>query len=149
MTRMSKSPLSQQASKLLLFSVLLLALAGCKSISDMKEGDDLDRALKAYEAAMRWSDFHAALTYHKWPEGEPVPLPEDFSHLRVMDYYVVYPPVTSTDSTAQQAVEISYVNQDYQILRKVTDRQTWVYNKDIKRWEITSPMPLPSSAPAE
>ena len=149
MIRMRTILSPQPVSKLLLFSVLLLALGGCKSISDMKEGDDLDRALKAYEAAMRWSDFHAALTYHKWPEGEPVPLPEDFAHLRVMDYYVVYPPVTSSDSTAQQAVEISYVNQEYQILRKVTDRQIWVYNKDIKRWEITSPMPLPSSAPAE
>ena len=140
---------SRQASSLLLFSVLLLAVSGCKSISEMKQGDDLDRALKGYEAAMRWSDFHAVLTYHKWPEGEPAPLPEDFSQLRVMDYYVVYPPVASTESTVQQAVEISYVNQDYQILRKVTDRQIWVYNKEIKRWEIASPMPLPSAAPAE
>jgi len=146
---MFKFPTPRQASRLLLLSVLLLTLGGCKSISDIKEGDDLDRALKAYEAAIRWSDFHAALTYHRWPEGEPIPLPEDYAHLRVMEYFVVYPAVTSSDSTAQQAVEISYVNQDYQILRKVTDRQSWVYNKEIKRWEITSPMPLPSSAPAE
>lgn len=149
MTRKCNGFSPRQAYSLLLLSLLLLALSGCKSVSDLKQGDDLDRALKGYEAAMRWSDFHAALTYHKWPEGEPVPLPEDYAHLRVMEYYVIYPPVASTEGTAQQAVEISYVNRDYQILRKVTDRQTWVYNKDVKRWEITSPMPLPSSAPAE
>jgi hypothetical protein len=149
MTRMPIFSSFQPASRLLLLAALLLAVSGCKTISDIKQGDDLDRALKAYEAAMRWSDYAAALTYHKWAEGEPVPLPEDFASLRVMEYYVVYPPVTSSDATAQQAVEISYVNQDYQILRKVTDRQTWAYNKDIKRWEITSPMPLPSAAPAQ
>ena len=133
----------------LIVLALASSLAGCKSMSEMREGDQLDSSLKAYEAAMRWSDFASAVTFHKWPEGERVPLPEDYKDLRVMQYYVVYPPVTSSDATVQQMVEISYVNENYQVLRKVTDRQIWAYDKEAKRWELTTPIPLPSLAPVE
>ena len=146
---MVHSSFPQPFAAVTLFLVLALSLGGCKTLSEMKQGDDLDRAIKGYEAAMRWSDFSSVLTYHKFPEGEPVPLPEDFQDLRVMQYRVVYSPVVSTEGTAQQMVEISYINQNYQILRKVKDRQTWALDKDTKRWEITSPVALPSSAPAE
>jgi len=133
----------------LMVVLLAVTLTGCKSISDFRQGDQLDASLKSYEGAMRWSDFSSVLTFHKWPEGESVPLPEDFKDLRIMEYYVVYPPVTSTDATVQQMVEISYVNQNYQVLRKVSDRQIWAYDKDLKRWELITPMPLPSLAPTE
>ena len=132
-----------------LFLSLALSLGGCKSIGDIKKGDDLDRALKGYEAAMRWSDYSSMLTYHNFPEDDPVPLPEDFQALRVMQYEVIYPPVSREDGSTQQMVEISYINQDYQIVRKVKDPQIWVHNEDVGRWEITSPVPLPSAAPAE
>lgn len=146
---MLHTPALRHLVAILMVSLLITSIGGCKSYSDMKSADQLDAAIKGYEAAMRWSDFSSALTYHKWPDGERVPLPEDFSDLRVMEYYVVYPPVTSSDESVQQMVEISYVNQNYQVLRKVSDRQIWSLDKDTKRWELITPIPLPSSAPAE
>ena len=131
---------------ILFLAVVAVFLGGCQSIGDIKKSDDLDRALKAYEAALRWNDPVAMLSYHKFEDGEPVPLPEDYADLRVMEYNVVYPPVKSSPVNAQQMVEISYVNINNQVVRKVRDRQTWVHDKEIKVWRVTSPIPLPNPA---
>jgi hypothetical protein len=129
---------------ILFLAVVAVFLGGCQSIGDIKKSDDLDRALKAYEAAMRWNDPVAMLSYHKFADGEPVPLPEDYEDLRVMEYNIIYPPVKSSPTNAQQMVEISYANINNQVVHKVKDRQTWVYDKEIKVWRVTSPIPLPN-----
>ena len=129
---------------ILFLAVVAVFLGGCQSIGDIKKSDDLDRALKAYEAAMRWNDPVAMLSYHKFADGEPVPLPEDYEELRVMEYNIIYPPVKSSPTNAQQMVEISYANINNQVVHKVKDRQTWVYDKEIKVWRVTSPIPLPN-----
>lgn len=143
----------------LLLSLVLLPLAltgGCKTLSETRQSDALTRTLRGYHAAVRWSDFAAVLSYHKYDlddadqaaaDPAPLPLPEDYAHLRVTGYDVVYPPVQSSESTAQQMVLISYIDNNDQVLRRVQDRQTWLYDDKTKSWVITSPFPLPSSAP--
>ena len=131
---------------ILFLALFAVSLGGCQSYGDLKRSDDLDRALKAYEAALRWNDPVAMLSYHKFADGEPVPLPEDYEDFRVMEYNIVYPPVKSSPTTAQQMVEISYANINDQVVHKVRDRQTWVHDDELKVWRVTSPVPLPNPA---
>ena len=117
--------------------VLAALLLGCAA----SRVDQLDIALRAYERAIRWSDFKAAFALAGQPNA-PVPDFERLQYIRVTSYDKIGAPQISADGTKlAQAVEVRYVNVNRMADRAFTDEQVWEYSEPEQRWKLTSPFP--------
>lgn len=116
--------------------VLAALLLGCASA----RVDQLDAALRAYERAIRWSDFKTAFALANQPNA-PIPDFERLQFIRVTSYDKIGSPQASADGMKLvQVVEIRYVNVNRMSDMVVTDKQTWEYAN--QRWTLTSPFPF-------
>ncbi len=121
-------------------SLLFLAaiVAGCATSMRLEK---FDTTTRAYERALRWSDFQTAFAL---AGNADAPLP-DFRRLqdvRVTSYDVVGAPQVNGDaSQVVQMVEIRYANLGNMSERRLTDRQTWVYSPSDERWKLRSAFP--------
>ena len=124
-------------NRLLLTLCLIAGLAGCATEARMNQ---LEATLRAYERAVRWSEFKNAFAI----AGQPAPAP-DFAGLReikVVSYDKVGTPRTDPEGkTHSQAVEIRYVHIHNMKERVLTDQQEWVHVEQGERWKLTSPFP--------
>ena len=123
--------------RLLLMLCLTAAVAGCAT---EVRTDKLEATLRAYERAIRWSEFKNAFAI----AGQPAPAP-DFAGLReikVVSYDKVGTPRTDPEGkTHSQAVEIRYVHVYNMKERVLSDQQEWVFVEQGERWKLTSPFP--------
>jgi hypothetical protein len=119
---------------ILLVAALLLGCANARV-------DQLDAALRAYERAIRWSDYKAAFALAGQPNA-PVPDFERLQHIRVTSYDKIGAPQMSADGMKLvQVVEIRFVNVNRMADRVLTDKQVWEYAEAEQRWKLTSPFP--------
>ncbi len=124
---------------LLLFVV---ALAGCASIGSSYRLDKFEATSRAYERAIRWSDFRSAFALAGKTDG-PLPDLERLQSIRVTSYEVIdTPQITEEASRVAQAVEIHYVNQRNMSERLWADQQVWVYTEKDERWRLQSAFPV-------
>lgn len=124
--------------RLLLVLLVACAAAGCAGSA---RTDKLEATWRAYERAVRWSDFPTAFAL----AGQPQSAPPDLRYLRdirVVAYEKVGPPRAENDGAkVSQAVEIRYVNVNHMSERILADRQVWEYQDATERWTLTSPFP--------
>nr|WP_296751296.1 hypothetical protein [Thioalkalivibrio sp.] len=101
----------------------------------------LEAATNAYQSALRWGDFDAAMGLLSPELRRDEELPQDLTDLRITRYEVVQPPVIRTDDSATQTVHIEYLFEYNQIVRRLTDRQVWRWDELDKAWWLQSGLP--------
>jgi hypothetical protein len=116
-----------------------MLLVGCAGYQQSKKESALNSTLSSYQTAMRWGHWETLVSYR----GAKAPaVPEfDFDNIRVTSYEIRQPPVSTDENTAHQVVQIGYVLNDQQRLRKLYDRQEWRYDPEAKQWRVFSPFP--------
>lgn len=126
---------------LLLLPLLLAPLVGCKKIDERRQADLLEVTLRSYESVMRWGSLANAYGFRSPEDAAADEIPADLDQVRVVSYRVQVAPAMLDENTALQAVEIGYIRQEQQTVRKVLDRQTWVYDGEKRLWHLGSPVP--------
>lgn len=127
-------------SRAIIITLLVALLAGCQTISERKQADDLQEVLRNYEAVIRWGSIDQARRFQSPGQAdEPgAAVPGD---LRVTHYEVVQGPTMVGGNSAVQTAVIQYVFEESQVVREMADRQTWRYEPEAERWFLASPLP--------
>ena len=123
------------------FLVLLasLVLTGCASSGRLSK---FDLTARAYERAVRWSDFQKAFALTAEPDAA-VPDFAALQQFQVTSYDIVNAARPNEDAMqVTQVVEISYVNRSRMAERRLVDRQLWVYSPSDDRWKLKSAFPV-------
>jgi len=125
------------------FALVGLLLAGCGTIAKDKRALSLQAATAAYQSALRWGYFETAYGYlhPDQRKGNSKDLPPIFKDLRVAGYDVVQPPLMQNPGEATQVVTIDYLYEDRQVVKAITDRQTWTYDPKLSSWWLSSGLP--------
>ena len=118
-----------------------LLLAGCASVERDKQAIALKSATNGYETAIRWGYYETAFGYLHPDLRKDKDLPDGLGNLRVTGYDVVQPPHIQDDETAAQIVNIEYVYEDRQVVRRLTDRQIWRWDDERDSWWLMSGLP--------
>lgn len=127
----------------------VLALLTCLAIMpaaakpSARVSKDLQTALSAYAKAVRWNEFQLASEMQDprlVPEGFTEEQEEYYKQFAVSGYRAKYAQWTD-ETNYNQRVEILLVDTETQTQRSVTDRQTWRYDPESKRWWLTSGLP--------
>jgi len=126
--------------KTLILCVPLL-LAGCASVERDKQAIALKSAANGYETAIRWGYYETAFGYLHPDLRKDKGLPEGLGNLRVTGYDVVQPPHIQDEETAAQIVNIEYVFEDRQVVKRLTDRQIWKWDDEQDSWWLMSGLP--------
>lgn len=136
MVATARSPI---AVWLLVALCLATALAGCAKVEKESKSLGLESATNGYRQSIRWGYWEAAVGFLH-PE---VRVDVDFdalANVRVTSYEVVVPPVMDNDK-AIQVVQLEYVLNDRQTVKKVADRQVWQYDAARESWWLHSGLP--------
>ena len=121
--------------------LVLPLLAGCKKIDQRRQADNLGRTLRSYESVVRWGSLANAYGFRRPEDAARDEIPADLDQVRVVSYMVQVAPVMLDEETAVQTVEIGYIRQDQQAVRKAADRQIWFYDGEKRLWHLSSPVP--------
>ena len=135
-----------QRRDFLLLALTPIALtSGCQKVKEQSKATKLDNASNLYRKAIRWGYYDIAMTVVD--PKKPVNFNEDdYENIRVTSYEILQPAITD-GVKAVQIMRLEYLLRDQQVIRKLTDRQTWRYDPEIKEWFLTSGFPkFPSLA---
>lgn len=104
--------------------------------------DSLQNATNGYQTALRWGYYENAYAYIDPKQRRDQSLPAVLEGLRLTGYDVIQSPtLREGDDKAIQIVEIEYLHEDRQVVKKLKDRQVWRYDADKKTWWLTSGLP--------
>ena len=139
MSPQSLRPLMIQRLIPLLGAVLLLA--GCATVEKDKRAVALQAATNGYQSAIRWGYYETAFGYLHPELRKDKPVPESLKDLRLTGYDVVQPPTMQDEDTAIQVVNIDYLYEDRQVVKRVSDRQVWKWDDELDSWWLKSGLP--------
>ena len=125
------------------FIIMLASLmAGCVSVSEMRKMDKFEETSKAYEFAIRWSDFESASQFLKTEENATVSdLLNKLKQFKVTAYTIKNFLPSKDKSQVLLIAEISYFELNRLIVKSISDRQIWKYDTAQERWLLTSGLP--------
>jgi len=133
-----KLPLIQ----LTLSILLLVSMAGCKDVKDYQSGVDLGSVLSKYETMVRWGSLEQTYGFLEPELAAKTRMQPGLDNIRITGYEVVMRPVLLSETTATQTVRISFVLQDRQVERTITDEQHWVSDEqETRHWWRANPIP--------
>ena len=135
--------------KLILRTFLLLGMTTLlTACPQTKENHDLDDTLTQYEAAVRWSQWDAAINFiaPQYQRENPISRLElDRLRLFRVTRYVIRSSISVEDGNGlRQTVEISMFNKNQARERTITNEQYWRYDPQLKRWLLHSDLPDPT-----
>ena len=126
----------------LIIVLLLSLLASCVSVSEMRKMDKFEETSKAYEFAIRWSDFESASLFLKTEENATVSdLLNKLKQFKVTAYTIKNFLPSKDKSQVLLIAEISYFELNRLIVKSISDRQIWKYDTAQERWLLTSGLP--------
>ncbi len=123
--------------------VIVTLLAGCKTLNMMqdKKEESLQETLKNYRSAIRWGYPGQAYNYlHKDLVGKAA-VPTNLNNISITNYKVIQLPDLVSETQATQTAVISYIFDDRQVEKSITDRQLWEYDKETRTWTRINPIP--------
>ncbi len=126
-------------SRLLVLFPLLIALGGCFSLSERTKENALENTLSKYRIAMRWGRWDTLMGFRALKAPAMPDL--NFDNIRITAYEVRQPPVPVGEQEVAQVVEIQYVLNDQQRLRKLYDKQEWRHDEETRQWTLYSVFP--------
>ena len=127
------------------FVMMLLGvaiIAGCASNDRLRQ---MEAAMRAYDSAVRWGEFRAALGYID-PEEHPDErelnfLLQRFEQVRVTGYRETARTPGPDENTVIRLLELRIANRHTAAERVVRDRQVWRYDPEAERWWQVSGLP--------
>jgi hypothetical protein len=125
----------------LIFVLTLLLAAGCQSIERKQSNLDLEKVLNSYHTTVRWGQPQESYSFLKPGVLSADDIPFGLDNIRVTGYEIIRPPTPISEGQIEQTARISYVLQDRQIQRTLTDIQKWEYNKEERLWFRLNPPP--------
>jgi len=127
----------------LILLIVVMLFAGCQTLEIKERQNSLDKALNAYETAIRWSYIRQAYSLLKPELIKDIEIPQGLENIKVTQYEILEPAVivSMKSDIARQSVFISYVEKDRQKEKTITDHQLWEYDKEAKRWYLISDIP--------
>ncbi len=120
--------------------MLLLLLAGCQTLSERRQANELQEVLRNYEGVIRWGRVQQARRFQR-EDTQSGDAKQPTASFRVTQYEVVQGPSVVEETKALQTVVIQYVFQESQVVRETVDQQTWEYDPENERWYLISPLP--------
>ena len=124
------------ALPLIFLTLTALLLSACATQMDLM--DDLNQTLRGYEKAVRWAQFDAVYSFHRW-QGEQEPsIPAGMEKIKVTKYETSRERFDPKNKVMKQMVSISYYNTDDQRVRSLKHPHEWQYFEDSKRWYLIS-----------
>lgn len=120
--------------------LIALGISSCGQIKDDAKRIALENTLNGYRQAIRWGYLQAAAGFVS-PEQRTDLDTEALQNVRVTGYQVLQPGTIAPDDTAVQLVQIDYVLEDQQRLKKLTERQRWRYDPQTGAWWLESGLP--------
>ena len=127
----------------LLVLLSFLAVLPVQAKPSAKISKDLQTALTAYAKAVRWNEFQLASEMQDprlIVDGFTEEQEAYYAAFQVSGYRAKYSQWLD-ESNYSQRVEIMLIDTETQTQRSVTDRQTWHYDPEAKRWWLTSGLP--------
>ena len=122
--------------------LLALALTGCNPVKQDSMTTSLQSATNSYQDALRWGYYDNAYAFIDPRQRQGKPMPKSLEGLRLTGYDVIQPLVLKDkESKASQIVDIEYIYEDQQVVRKLKDRQVWRYDEGKKTWWLESGLP--------
>ncbi len=130
-------------NKLMLTIFLLIMLvAGCPNLSNVKQMNMFDQVTWSFKDSIRWSDFETANQLRKDALTESNP--PDFKKLKnimVTSYEVKQIIPMNNKLKIIQIVEINYYKTDNMIEKTLTYDQLWEYDAENESWSLRSRLP--------
>lgn len=120
----------------LLIVLIGLMLSACSSTGQMM--DNLNQSLRSYEKAVRWANFDAAYSFHKWEDEAQPALPANMKDIKVTSYQKSNEKFNQKKLEMKQLVTVRYYNTNNLRERSLQIQQDWKYFPDLKRWYLTS-----------
>ena len=127
--------------KLIIIVFSLLAVS-CASVTEMKTMEKFEQNANSYELAIRWSDFDMASSFLK--DQQDPEIASQIEHLKQFKVtaYTVKRFLPSADkSQVLIFAKIQYFNKNGLIVKDITHRQLWEYDKEKENWFLTSGLP--------
>ncbi|TVO76671.1 hypothetical protein [Sedimenticola selenatireducens] len=123
--------------------LVVALLSGCKTLNMMqdKKEESLQETLKNYRTAIRWGYPGQAYNYLHKDLAEKAVIPANLNNISITDYKVVQPPDLVSEKQASQTAVISYIFDDRQVEKSLTDRQLWEFNEETTSWTRINPIP--------
>jgi hypothetical protein len=113
-----------------------LLLSACATQADMM--DDLNKTLRGYEKAVRWTQFDAVYSFHKWANDQEPSIPANMEKIKVTKYETSREKFDPKAKIMKQTVTLNYYNTDDQRVRTLKHRHEWKYFPKSKRWYLIS-----------
>lgn len=127
-----------------LFPIALLAAflaSACGTIEKDRQALGLQAATAGYQSALRWGYYETAFGYVNPDLRKGKPVPPELKGIRLTGYDVVQPPLIQEKNTATQIVDIEYLHEDRQVIKRLSDRQTWRWDDKLGSWWLQSGLP--------
>jgi hypothetical protein len=124
-----------------LWAVTLSAFLGGCGMGMEAQLERFDTTARAYEHAIRWSDFSTAYSIAYDMRTAPMPSLGALKDIQITSYETKASSADDTATHMTQLVEIRYVHTSRMAERVLVDKQTWEYSEPEKRWYLRSPFP--------
>jgi hypothetical protein len=119
----------------------MVGLAGCgATVERGGRVDQFDKVVRAYETAIRWSDFDRAAGVAALPP-EQREAAQKLSRVKVVSYETMSAEVSPDALQVKQSVQIEYTIEGSVKLRRILDRQGWRFDEAQGRWLLVSGLP--------
>jgi len=121
--------------------LLAVLIVGCSNVELVKQ-TKFERTSRAYEKAIRWSDFETASHFIKDTTAEKKsPDIKKLKHFKVINYEIKETSLLKQQSRVLQIAEISYYRDDSPVVKTMTNHQLWEYDATLKNWYLLSGLP--------
>jgi len=122
--------------------LLALLLFNCSTMQGLKESDMLDHARRDYGRAIQWSLFESARRFTQADASKSVAAESGkYDGIKVSYYDERDYRINEEEGIAHATVEIRYYHETDLVEKTVTDRQTWKFDREKKRWYLESGLP--------
>ena len=124
--------------------IILLAIltVRCTSVNEMKRMDKFEQIPDAYELAIRWSDFDMASTFLQNQEDPQITTQiENLKQYKVTSYTVKRYLPSADKSQILIIADVQFFKTNGLIVKNISHRQLWKYDKDKRNWFLTSGLP--------
>ncbi len=123
-----------------LITLALVVLLGACVRPDPQ--DSLKEHLQLFSKSVRWGHYDTAVAMTRAEDGPMAAAElEHYRNFRVTGYEEMQRRVSAEGDSAEVVVEVSYSDINSGIVRRVMQRQKWLYQPDRDRWYLSNGMP--------
>jgi hypothetical protein len=120
----------------------VISAVSCTSVNEMKRMDKFEQTTDAYELAIRWSDFDMASSFLKNQEDPQIATQiENLKQYKVTSYTVKRYLPSADKSQILIIADVQFFKKNGLIIKNISHRQIWKYDKDRDSWFLTSGLP--------